>query len=146
MPWACGARQPPRRGCARAEVCGSIALSGHLGGGPPGEAPSRALRAALRAAVRRALAEALAPAASGLQVSVFPPEVDVGLAGSNGRLATLNFMFEIAFPDPHDLGPVREVLNLEVAYGGAVRVLPALAREAPLGFSQLSLHLQVLDR
>jgi len=82
------------------------------------------------------------------------PDVFVDVGGACRRLhspkAAANgedcaeFEFEVLPSDPHDMGPVLEVLHLEAEAGGALRLLPLLA-ECSSAAGSLRLRLDLED-
>lgn len=85
----------------------------------------------MHVAVRDALRDALTPVAVlGVDVSVVAGKQTVrsDLGTSKASQSWIAFEFEVRFADQNDQAPALALLRLEAATGGALRVLPSLAK------------------
>jgi len=134
-PWGCDAwRDEPSGGATSGrEVSGTVTL----------QAAAEIDAEVCKEALHRALVEVLTPAAGpSLHVDVLGGEA----AQADGLVPGVRvheFSFVASVPDPNDRTSAVEVLKLEATFGGARRLLPAIADSCTLDGS-LAIRLQLV--
>jgi len=97
------------------------------------------LRCALAEALEKVLSPVTGEEQRRCQVTVSP-----GTRPSDTGARSVEFSFQVALGDPHDLPVALAVLKLEACLGGAKQLLPQLTRILGEGAGCLSLRLDVV--